>query len=126
MIQKARLIIPLAMIVFIFASIGLGIFGPDYAAQGTALLRWLALAALPMILNIWYLSYARITGKVTGIIRNQGIFCMITLAGSYWLLPTYGIASIGFAWFVAHCIIALIVSVETQSIILGKNLQVLQ
>jgi O-antigen/teichoic acid export membrane protein len=112
LIQKARLVLPLALAVFIFAEIGLNIFGADYAREGTALLRWLALAAVPMILNIWYLGYARITGKNLGIIRNQGLTCFITLGLSYLLIGAYGITSIGVAWFVAQLVVALIVLVE--------------
>jgi O-antigen/teichoic acid export membrane protein len=125
LLQKARLIIPLALAVFVFASFGLSIFGAEYALEGTPLLRWLALAALPMILNIWYLSYARIMGKVAGIIRNQGLFCMITLGLSYWLIPTYGITSVGFAWCMAQLVIALVVIVDTRLILFGKMQKVL-
>ena len=118
LIQKARLVLPLAAGVFIFAEIGLNIFGADYAREGTAMLRWLALATVPMILNIWYLGYARITHKSLGIIRNQGLTCVITLGLSYLLIGTYGITSIGVAWFVAQLVVALIVSVEFRRDIL--------
>ena len=118
LVQKARLVLPLAAGVFIFAEIGLNIFGADYAREGTALLRWLALAAAPMILNIWYLGYARITGKNLGIIRNQGLTCLITLGLSYLMMDAYGITSIGVAWFVAQLVVALIVSVEFRRDIL--------
>ncbi len=123
LIQKARLVLPLAAGVFIFAEIGLNIFGADYAREGTTMLRWLALAAVPMILNIWYLGFARITGRNWGIIRNQGLTCVITLGLSYLLIGTYGITSVGVAWFIAQVIVALIVSIEfRKEILLHKEM----
>lgn len=120
-IQKARFILPLAAGVFLFAHIGLNIFGADYAREGTALLRWLAAAAVPMILNIWYLGYARITGRNWGIIRNQGLTCLITLGLSYTLIGKLGITGVGIAWFSAQIVVALIVSVEFRKVVFEKQ-----
>lgn len=122
LLQKARLVLPLALAVFIFAELGLNVFGADYAREGTALLRWLALATLPMVMNIWYLGYARITGRNLGLIRNQGLTCVITLGLSYFLIGTLGITAIGIAWFIAQLIVALIVLVEfRRDILLQKG-----
>jgi O-antigen/teichoic acid export membrane protein/thiamine kinase-like enzyme len=122
LLQKARLIVPLAVGVFIFAPIGLRIFGEDYAEQGTVLLRLLALAALPMILNIWYLGYARVTGELGGVIINQGLTAVITLGLSYLWLPTLGITAVGIAWLIAQTFVALIVIVKTAHVLLGNTI----
>ncbi len=120
LIQKARLVIPLALAVLAFAPWIMSIFGAEYARQATTLLRWLALATLPMIVNIWYLGYARVLGDSFGIIRNQGLTSLITLGLSYLWLPRFGITSIGIAWFIAQSLVALIVIYLTGPILLGN------
>lgn len=121
LIQKGRLIVPLAAAVLVLAPFALRVFGEDYAENGTTLLRWLALAAFPMILNIWYLGYARVVGKIGGVIRNQAIVSFLTLGLSYLGLPMLGITSVGIAWFIAQTAVALIVAVETAPILLSRR-----
>lgn len=116
----ARLIVPMAAVMLIGAPLGLSLFGAAYAREGTTLLRWLALAALPLILNVWYLNYARVLGDVKSIILTQGLVCVLTLGLSYWWLPTYGITSIGLAWFISQTVVAVLVGVKAAPILLSR------
>ena len=124
LIQKGRLVVPLALGVLVLAPLVLRIFGEEYAENGTVLLRWLALAAFPMILNIWYLGYARVVGKIGKVIRNQAVMSILTLGLSYIGLPILGITSVGIAWFVAQTVVALIVGIETAPILLSRQIHI--
>jgi O-antigen/teichoic acid export membrane protein len=119
--QMALLIVPLAALIAITAPLVLSLFGADYARHGTTLLRLLAIAALPIILNNWYLSYVRVLGDVKAILLNQGLLCVLTLSLSYWWLTEYGIIGIGMAWLVAQSLIALIVVYRTAPMLLMQN-----
>jgi O-antigen/teichoic acid export membrane protein len=120
LVQKARLVTPLALAVLVFAPFILKIFGDEYALQGTSLLRWLALATFPMILNIWYLGYVRVIADNIAIIRNQTIILIVTLGLSYLWLPTYGISSVGVAWLLAQSVVAAIVIYRTAPVLLSR------
>src|SRR5450756_1318177 len=91
-------IVPMVVVVVVAAPQILGLFGAAYAQEGVPLLRWLAIAALPAILNTWYLGYARVRAYVVSIVISQGAISVLTLGLSYWWLPTMGISSIGIAW----------------------------
>ncbi len=104
--QMARLLLPLAAALFVAAPWGLALFGETYAREGTALLRWLALAQVPILLNTWYLGYARVRNDAKAIIVPQGLIAALTLGLSLGLTTTFGITSIGIAWFVSQTLVA--------------------
>jgi LmbE family N-acetylglucosaminyl deacetylase len=114
--QILFLIIPLTVVVFVGAPLILGLFGRAYAREGTTLLRWLALAAIPYGINAWFLSYARVQGDSKSIILAQALQCVITLGLSYWWLPQYGIAAIGLAWLCAQLAVSLQAFIRTRQI----------
>lgn len=118
--QMALLIVPMVLVTLLAAPLLLSLFGKAYAQEGTALLRWLALAAIPYALNVWYLCYARVRSDVKAIILNQGLQCIITLGLSYWWIPIYGITSVGVAWLIAQSVISLVVLVKTLPMLLSR------
>jgi O-antigen/teichoic acid export membrane protein len=64
LLHAARLVVPLALLLLLGAPLVLGFFGPAYSREGSVLLHWLALAALPAIVSTWYLSYARLRNGI--------------------------------------------------------------
>ncbi|MBC3839849.1 hypothetical protein GXW82_05245 [Streptacidiphilus sp. 4-A2] len=74
----------------------LRLFGPGYAEHGTALLRLLALAALPNLLLDVAVDVARARRKLVWAVGLQGLLCVLVLGFSAWLLPVMGVA--GSAW----------------------------
>ncbi len=117
--QLFLLTVPMVLVTLLAAPQVLSLFGPDYAREGTPLLRWLALAALPYALNVWYLCYARILGNIKMIIFNQGLQCAITLGLSYMWMPIYGINGVGLAWLIAQTVISIFVAIQTGPVLLG-------
>jgi O-antigen/teichoic acid export membrane protein len=120
LLHMARLIAPMALAVFIAAPLGLSFFGAAYARESTTLLRWLSAAALPIIFNTWYLSYARVTGHIKAIILYQGLVSVLTLGLSYLWLPKYGIVSIGIAWLISQSLVAILVAAKTAPMLLSS------
>jgi aminoglycoside phosphotransferase (APT) family kinase protein/O-antigen/teichoic acid export membrane protein len=107
-VQAARIVVPLAAIGMLGAPYVLRLFGPNYAAEGTALLRLLALSALPHIVNSLYISVARVQRRVRAIVIVLASLCALVLILSHILLQRYGITGVGVAWLVSQTIIAVI------------------
>jgi O-antigen/teichoic acid export membrane protein/aminoglycoside phosphotransferase (APT) family kinase protein len=108
-VQAARIVVPLAAIGILGAPYVLRLFGPTYATEGAALLRLLALSALPHIVNSLYISVARVQRRVRAIVIVLAALCALVLILSHILLQRYGITGVGVAWLVSQTIIAGIV-----------------
>ncbi len=105
--QTVRLVFPLVIVIFLAAPLILQLFGNAYAEEGTALLRWLSLGALPNIVTAWYIGLARVRNQPRQIILVQGSFSGLMLGLSYLFLSGMGITGIGLAWFISQSVIAL-------------------
>ena len=82
-------------IAFLVGDKVLRVFGADYSAEATNLLRILALATVPGALISVYLAAARIRKEIRSLIAVAAVVTVVTLAGSYVLLPRMGIAGAG-------------------------------
>lgn len=105
-IQCARLVVPSAALLVLGAPYILQIFGNDYSAEGTTLLRLLALSAIPNIITALFTSVARAQRRVTAIVAVAGTLCTLVLTLSFILLQVYGITGVGLAWLVSQTIVA--------------------
>ena len=106
MAQIGSLLVPMVAVVWIGAPYILRVFGHSYEAEGAALLRWLALAALPHGLIALAVSLARVQNRVAVIVLAQGAQCVLTLGMSYALMSLYGITGVGIAYFIGVSIVA--------------------
>ncbi len=104
--HTTKLIVPIALLLFAGAPYFLLIFGRQYAAHGTTLLRLLTLATLPHLVISLYLSLARVQNRVFRIIFIQAALCFLLLGLSVLLLPIYGINGVGIAWLASYGFIA--------------------
>lgn len=78
------------------------LFGPEYASEGTALLRVMALAALPAaVLNV-YLGSLRVMRRSAELVLIAGMVAATTVALSYALLPEVGLKGAGIAFAAAQ------------------------
>ena len=107
LIQTARLVVPLVIIVFLGAPLILHVFGSAYSAEGSTLMRWLALGTLPNILIVLFISQARVQNRSGIIMLVQGALSLLILGLSYIWLPTFGITGVGIAWLASQMIIAV-------------------
>ncbi|WP_143074831.1 lipopolysaccharide biosynthesis protein [Streptomyces mangrovisoli] len=85
----------------------LSIFGASYAAQGTTLLRLLALSALPNLLLSVAIDVARARRHLNWAVGLQVAMCVLVLGLTHVLLPHFGVAGAGLAWLATQCVIAL-------------------
>jgi O-antigen/teichoic acid export membrane protein len=107
--HMARLLLPVAAFVAIFAPWILLVFGPDYANEASTLLRIAAIGLLPYAVNIMYMAVARVQRSGRAILAVQGSLTCLTLGLSVGLLNPMGIAGVGVAWTLANAIVAAIV-----------------
>ncbi len=108
LLHAMRLMIPIVAVVTIGAPWILAIFGPGYAANGTDLLRLLALSVIPYSINLIYFSLARIRARVSGIVIVQAILAVLTLGLSFPLLDRMGVTGIGVATLFSQGSVAIV------------------
>ena len=106
LVHSARLLVPLVALMLIGAPYLLQLFGREYADEGAGLLRLLALGALPNLVNMLYLSVARVRNRVGTIVAVQAALCALALGLSYPLLHWYGIMGVGIAWLSSQTLVA--------------------
>lgn len=106
-VQSARLVVPVVAIIVLLAPYLLQLFGKDYAAEATILLRLLSLSAIPNIITSLYIDIARVQRRMSAIIVVQGLLSSLVLILSYILLEVYGVMGVGIAWLISQSIIAV-------------------
>jgi len=106
-----RLLVPTVLLVVVGAPYLLRIFGTDYEAEGTALLRLLALGSVPNVAVVLYIGLARAQQRIGGLIAVQTALSVLLLGLSYILLPEYGIRGVGIAWLTAQTMLASVLAV---------------
>lgn len=110
----AMILVPIVGVILIGAPFLLRIFGAAYATEGTTLLRLLALAVLPNLVNMLFIGIARVQKRMGLLIAIQASLCVIGLALSLLLLPRYGITGIGIAWLVGQGVVAVVLLVTQR------------
>ena len=106
--QTARLILPIAAVLFVGAPWVLRIFGSDYASEGAGLLRLLAVSLIPSSICVLGFGVARIRDRVGAIIATQVPLAVLVLGLSATFLPWFGLEGVGIAWLIAQTVIAAV------------------
>ena len=109
-----RLLVPVVVLIVIFAPVGLRFFGPWYVSHGTLTLRFLALSALPGAVVALAVSRARAARRTT-----TAMVLLVTLSGlvlgmTLVLVPRLGIVGGGIAWLAAQLVVASVVLAHGQ------------
>jgi O-antigen/teichoic acid export membrane protein len=107
--QSLRLLLPLVALLLVGAPWLMALFGADYAAEGSTLLRILAVAILPNLYTALYLSLARVENRSHHLIVVQGAICLLTLGLTALFLDTFGITGVGLAWLAAQSLVAVVI-----------------
>lgn len=100
------LLIPAIILVLVFADKLLLLFGSSYSENASTLLRILAISALPLTINVVYLSIKRVQMRLKQIIVLTAFIALITLVFSYFSLISTGINGVGIAWLISHGVVA--------------------
>jgi Na+-driven multidrug efflux pump len=96
-----------ALAIFIVAPWLLALYGGEYAAQGTTLLRILVLAAVPRAITVFAMSAARVQGDMKAILRLQATSCILVLGGCILFTQWWGLMGMGIAWALAQVVTAI-------------------
>lgn len=87
----------------------LRILGPAYAANGTQLLRLVALALPFMAVNVLYVTYARLARRVRRVLSTQVCIAALVLTLTVLLLGHFGIAGVGLAFLGGQGVVSVVV-----------------
>lgn len=101
------ILVPVVILVLAFAGKLLLLFGGLYSQNATALLRLLAVSALPFAINAVYLGTKRAEKKLKVVICLTAFVGALTVGLSFLLLSRMGITGAGIAWLISQGVVAL-------------------
>jgi O-antigen/teichoic acid export membrane protein len=99
---------PSVIVILVCAPWFLQILGSDYAAHGTRLLQYLALAMPFMAVNVLYVTFARLARRVRRVLFVQVSIAAIVLTLCYVLISRIGISGAGVALLAGQGVVGLI------------------
>uniref|UniRef100_UPI0004C0F969 lipopolysaccharide biosynthesis protein n=1 Tax=Streptomyces sp. NRRL B-24484 TaxID=1463833 RepID=UPI0004C0F969 len=105
--HTALLITPATVVAVVAAPWILGLFGSDYAAHGTTVLRLMALSAVPNVLFGVAVHVARVRQALVFLTGLQLVFAGLLLGLTVVLMPRYGLTGVGIAWLATASVLAL-------------------
>jgi O-antigen/teichoic acid export membrane protein len=114
-IQGARLLIPTALAIALFAPYLLSLFGSSYAQHGAAVLRLLALAALPNFLLVLCVNVARVQRRLKRAVLALTVEATLALGLATPLIHSFGVTGVGIGWLFAQCAVAVGLLVRWRS-----------
>jgi len=100
------ILVPVVGGVLLGAPLLLRVFGQDYPAESSGVLRLLVLGSLPKACVVTYISLARSRGQVGVIWRLQMATAVLVLGGSLLLMAPLGVLGVGIAWLTAQAAVA--------------------
>lgn len=102
LVQTARLVVPIAVILAAGAPFILRLFGEEYSEESSLVLQLLALSAIPNMVNVMYMSVWRAQRRMARVVVVRGVLFLIVVVGSLALLGPYGIRGAAIAWLFAQ------------------------
>ncbi|MGW4228603.1 lipopolysaccharide biosynthesis protein [Streptomyces sp. NPDC004980] len=118
--RMAVLLVPVVLVLVLFAPYVLAPFGHDYADHGTLVLRLLAAAALPRVLVELYIGVLRVQGRTGALALLQGVMCALVLGSAALLLGPLGIAGAGWAMLLSMSAVAAVSALGLRSTLNGR------
>jgi O-antigen/teichoic acid export membrane protein len=98
----------ISIITILFAPWALNLFGRNYASA-TSLLRWLALAAPFMTINIHHFTRLRLENKVFNLVTLTSLSAFIAIIIPVASINIFGLTSTGIGWFIAQVMVSSII-----------------
>lgn len=102
------LLVPALGMVWLFGGKLLLLFGRAYSEEGTRLLWVLALATVPMTVNILFFNVRRVQQRMRDVVVGMAWILCVTVGLSVLLLPRAGLIGVGATWFMAQASVALV------------------
>ncbi|SDE22237.1 Acyl-CoA synthetase (AMP-forming)/AMP-acid ligase II [Mycolicibacterium neoaurum] len=95
----------------------LGILGPHYAANGTTLIRTMALVLPAVALTTIYTALARLQRKLRLAVISQVLLGVLVVVGVILTTPEWGIDAVGYTYVAGELLITLIVLGPTVALL---------
>ncbi|MFC9796004.1 lipopolysaccharide biosynthesis protein [Streptomyces sp. NPDC127584] len=105
--RMVLLLVPVVLVLVVFAPLILAPFGQGYQENGSTVLRLLAAAALPRVAVELYIGVLRVQGRTGMLAVLQGAMCVLVLGSAAVLLGPYGISGAGYAVLGAMTLMAV-------------------
>lgn len=105
--QILRLVVPAVTLIVVGAPLILQLYGENYAAEGSALLRLLSLSAIPYAVVFVYVSMVRVQRRIRKVFFVFAALCTLVLVSAYLFSSAYGVTGVGLAWLVGQSAVAL-------------------
>ncbi|MCT7354517.1 lipopolysaccharide biosynthesis protein, partial [Streptomyces sp. 15-116A] len=106
--RMTLLLVPVVLVLVVFAPQILTPFSPDYAEHGSTVLRLLALGALPRVVVELYIGVLRVQGRTGVLAALQGAMCVLVLGSAAVLFTPAGISGAGWAVLSSMTLIAVV------------------
>ncbi|MEU1177298.1 lipopolysaccharide biosynthesis protein [Streptomyces sp. NPDC005820] len=113
--RMTLLLVPVVLVLVLFAPQILMPFNEDYAEHGTTVLRLLAAGALPRVVVELYIGVLRVQGRTGVLAALQGAMCTLVLGSAALLFASAGIDGAGWAVLISMTLIAAISVVGLRS-----------
>ncbi|MFH9547002.1 lipopolysaccharide biosynthesis protein [Streptomyces sp. NPDC017435] len=113
--RMTLLLVPVVLVLVVFAPQILLPFNEDYAEHGTTVLRLLAAGALPRVVVELYIGVLRVQGRTGVLAALQGAMCALVLGSAAVLFAPAGIAGAGWAVLLSMTLIATVSAVGLRS-----------
>ncbi|MFD5425046.1 lipopolysaccharide biosynthesis protein [Streptomyces sp. NPDC127084] len=118
--RMTLLLVPVVLVLVVFAPRILAPFGPDYAEHGTTVLRLLAAAALPRVVVELYIGVLRVQGRTGALAVLQGAMCALVLGSTAVLLGPLGISGAGLSVLLSMTAVALAAAPGIRAALAGR------
>ncbi|WP_434588254.1 lipopolysaccharide biosynthesis protein [Streptomyces sp. A5-4] len=115
--RMARIMLPVAAVLFFGAPYILGVFGEGYANAATPLLRWFAIGALLRVVIEVYFAVLRAQSRTSGLAYLQGALCVLVLSLTLVLLPRMGLVGAGVAEISSLAVVASVAGIKLYRVI---------
>ncbi|MFE9920083.1 lipopolysaccharide biosynthesis protein [Streptomyces sp. NPDC005774] len=106
--RMTLLLVPVVLVLVVFAPLILTPFSADYAEHGSMVLRLLALGALPRVVVELYIGVLRVQGRTGVLAMLQGSMCVLVLGSATVLFTPAGIAGAGWAVLIGMTVVAVV------------------
>lgn len=107
----AALLTPAIIVAFVWGNLILGVFGPQYAAHGTTLLRVLAISSIPDAVTNVAVSVMRVKNRLGLCSALNLSMAGITVVATWLLIPPLGLVAPGVGWLIGQSLGAVTVGV---------------
>lgn len=106
--QHFLTVVPAAVVAVLLAPWLLGLFGPEYAAQGLGVFLLLAASVVLVAPVYLYMSLLRSQEHRLALLAFPATLLAVLFATGPWLLERYGLTGVGIAWVLAYAPLALV------------------